>query len=77
MLADITDAGLETAEEVAAYLLAISTADNYTRTEYELLVAELKEGDGIFEPLTEGNNEAAALERAMGLIAVTPSFLLQ
>jgi uncharacterized protein (DUF1800 family) len=77
LLADIQEAGLETAEEVAAYLLAVSTADRFTLTEYEQLVAVLKDTDGIFEPLTEGNDETRALERAMGLITVTPSFLLQ
>ena len=77
LLADIQEAGLETAEEVAAYLLAVSTADRFTLTEYEQLVAVLKDTDGIFEPRTEGVDETRALERAMGLIAVTPSFLLQ
>lgn len=69
------DAGLETAEEVAAFLLTIATADNYTLEEYEALVGVLKGEDGIFEPLT--GNETTAFEKAGGLLAVLPSFLLQ
>lgn len=69
------DAGLETAEEVAAFLLTIATADIYTLEEYEALVEVLKGEDGIFEPLT--SNETTAFEKAGGLLAVLPSFLLQ
>lgn len=73
--AKIEAAGLETAEEVAAFMLTIATADRYTLEEYEALVGVLKGTDGIFEPL--GRNEARALESASGLLIVLPSFLLQ
>lgn len=69
------DAGLETAEEVAAFFLTIATADIYTLEEYEALVEVLKGEDGIFEPLT--SNETPAFEKAGGLLAVLPSFSLQ
>ncbi|MEP1652107.1 MAG: DUF1800 family protein [Paracoccaceae bacterium] len=75
LAADITEAGLETAEEVAAYLLAIGTADQFTLGEFDSLVATLKGEDGIFEPRVQ--DETAALERAMGLVVVSPSFQLQ
>lgn len=75
LVADITDAGLESAEEVAAYLLAIGTADQFTLKEFDQVVATLKGEDGIFEPRVQ--DEARALERAMGLIVVSPSFQLQ
>ncbi|MEM7472991.1 MAG: DUF1800 family protein [Pseudomonadota bacterium] len=74
-MADIADAGLETAEEVAAYLLAIGTADKFTLSEFENVVAVLKGDDGIFEPRVD--DETRALEKAMGLIVVSPSFQLQ
>lgn len=77
LLEDVVDAGLETAEEVATYLMTIATADRFTQTEFDQLVAVLKGPDMIFDPLSDGANETAALERAMGLITVTPSFLLQ
>ncbi|MEM7719350.1 MAG: DUF1800 family protein [Pseudomonadota bacterium] len=71
----INDAGLETAEEVAAYLLAVATADQYTLGEFDELVGVLKGEDGIFEPRVQ--DETRALEKAMGLIVVSPSFQLQ
>ena len=71
----VDDAGLETAEEVAAFFMALATADVYTREEYEALVGVLKGEDGIFEPGL--NDETAAYERASGLIVVLPSFYLQ
>lgn len=73
--ADITAAGLETAEEVASYLLTIGTADRFRMEEFEAVVDVLKGTDGIFEPRVA--NETAALERAMGLVLVTPSFQIQ
>ena len=77
LLSEVTDAGLETAEEVASYILTVSTADRFTLNEFDEVVATLKGSDGIFEPLTEGVDETRALERAMGLTFITPSFLLQ
>lgn len=71
----VEDAGLETAEEAAAFLLTIATADNYTLEEYEAVVGVLKGADGIFEPI--GRDESDAFERATGLLVVLPSFLLQ
>lgn len=73
--AEIRDAGLETAEEVAGYLLSIATADRFAIDEYESMVAVLKGEDGIFEPLTQ--DESAAFSRAVGLLVVLPSFQLQ
>jgi uncharacterized protein (DUF1800 family) len=73
--ATIRDAGLETAEEVAGYLLTIATADRFTLEEYDALVGILKGEDGIFEPLVQ--NESAAFNRAAGLLIVLPSFQLQ
>ncbi|MFQ1699190.1 DUF1800 domain-containing protein [Loktanella agnita] len=73
--AQIEDAGLETAEEVAAYLLTIATADRFTREEYETLVGVLKGEDGIFEP--NMTNETSAFNRATGMLVVMPSFELQ
>jgi hypothetical protein len=75
LVGDITAAGLETAEEVAAYLLTISTADRFTKEEFDAIVSVLKGPDGIFEPRV--TNETLPLERAIGLLVVTPSFLLQ
>ena len=75
LVADIADAGIETAEEVAGYLLTVATADQFTREEYEAVIATLKGDDGIFEPRMQ--DETRALERAMGLIVVLPSFQLQ
>lgn len=73
--ADILDAGLETAEEVAAYLLTIATADRFRQEEFDAIVSVLKGPDGIFEPRI--TNETLPLERAMGVLMVTPSFQLQ
>ncbi|MEL6993380.1 MAG: DUF1800 domain-containing protein [Pseudomonadota bacterium] len=75
LVADIADAGIESAEEVATYLLTIATTDRFSMAEFDDLVAVLKGDDGIFEPRVE--DETRALERAMGLIVVTPSFQLQ
>jgi len=75
-LAEMTaDARLETAEEVAAFLLTIATADVYPRGEYEALIGVLKGVDGIFEPLI--SDETAAFQKAGGLLVMLPSFLIQ
>ncbi len=71
----ILAAGLETAEETAAYMLAIATADRYREEEYNAVVAELKGTDGFFEPATE--DETRALRRAIAVITSSPSFHLQ
>ena len=71
----LLDAGLETAEEAAAYMLAIATADRYRTEEYEAVIAELKGSDGFFEPATE--NESQAIRRAIAMITSSPSFHLQ
>ena len=68
-------AGLETAEEVAAYLLAVATVDRYRAVEFDALVAELKGSDGLFEPMS--GDETNAFDRAIAMIAVMPSFHLQ
>jgi uncharacterized protein (DUF1800 family) len=71
----ITRENLETAEEVAAYLLTIATADRYARDEYEQLVQVLKGTDGIFEPRV--SDESVAVRKALAAILVMPSFQLQ
>ncbi|MEO0931128.1 MAG: DUF1800 domain-containing protein, partial [Pseudomonadota bacterium] len=71
----IEDAGVRTAEEVAAFLLTIATADRYSLDEYEAMVDVLKGEDGIFEPMQR--NERDAFRRATGLLVVLPSFHLQ
>ena len=75
MQALMLDAGLETAEEAAAYLLAIATADRYREEEYNAVIAELRGSDGFFEPATE--NETTAIRRAIAMITSSPSFHLQ
>ena len=75
MQAEILDAGLETAEEVAAFLLGVATSDRYTLAEYEAVIAELKGADGIFEPATE--DETIAFRRAIAIVSIAPSFHLQ
>ncbi|GFE66488.1 DUF1800 domain-containing protein [Litoreibacter roseus] len=75
LAADAQNAGLETAEEVAAYLLAVATADRYTVGEFDALVGVLKGEDGIFEPRRQ--DEKSAYDRAIGLLVVLPSFQLQ
>ncbi len=71
----ILDAGLETAEEVAAFMLAVATADRYREEEYAAVVRELKGTDGFFEPAIE--NETQAFRRAIAIILSLPSFQLQ
>ncbi len=75
----ITNAGLETAEEVAGYLLSIGTADRFDIAEYDNMVAVLKGEDGIFEPLNpdQADDTREAFERAAGLLIVLPNFQLQ
>lgn len=71
----LLEAGLATAEEAAAYMLAVATADRYREDEFNAVVQELKGTDGFFEPATE--DESRALRRAIGLIGSMPSFHLQ
>ncbi len=66
---------LETAEEVVSYLMTVATADRFTLTEFEEMVALVKGADGIFEPLSQ--DESSAIEKLMIGILTTPSFLLQ
>ena len=77
MMGQISDAGLETAEEVAGYILTVATADRYTLEEYEAMIEVLKGVDGIFDPLNPDQDETDAFERAAGLLVVLPSFQLQ
>lgn len=76
LLADIRDLELETAEEVAAYLLTVATADRFTKPEFDAVVDVLNGSNG-FDVASESFATRNAVERAMGLILVTPSFLLQ
>jgi len=71
----VQSAGLETAEETAAYMLALATADRYREEEFAALVDVLKGDDGIFEPLLD--DESFALRRGVGLVTVLPSFNMQ
>ena len=71
----VLDAGLVTAEEVAAFMLAVATADRYREEEYAAVVRELKGTDGFFEPAIE--DETQAFRRAIAIIASLPSFHLQ
>ncbi|MEO0429930.1 MAG: DUF1800 domain-containing protein [Pseudomonadota bacterium] len=75
MTAVISFAGLETAEEVAAYLLGLAAIENYSTAEFNSLVAELKGTDNVFSPYVV--DEDRALERGLGLIASMPSFKMQ
>ena len=68
-------AGLETAEDAAAFMLAIATADRFRAEEYDAVVQELKGSDGFFEPAIA--DETIAIRRAIALIAAFPSFQLQ
>ncbi|MEM9147775.1 MAG: DUF1800 family protein, partial [Pseudomonadota bacterium] len=77
MLSVVTDAGLETAEEVAAYLLGIAAIENYSGAEFESLVAELKGSDGVFSPFEDEDDARTAMRRALGLLVSMPSFKLQ
>ncbi|MEL7171571.1 MAG: DUF1800 family protein [Pseudomonadota bacterium] len=71
----LEQAGLETAEEVAAYLLGLAAIENYSESEFNSLVAELKGTDNVFSPYEE--DEDRALERGLGLIVSMPSFKMQ
>ncbi len=71
----VEDNGMETAEEAAAYILGIGTADRYHREEFEAMVDLLKGSDGVFDPT--GRDETRAIRRALGLLIVTPSYQLQ
>ncbi len=73
---DLLDAGLETAEEVAGYLLAVSTGDRFTKPEFDTLVTLLSGSDG-FTPLDPDSDESRSVRQALAAITVTPSFLLQ
>ncbi len=76
LLGDVLAEDLETAEEVATYLLTVATADNFTKQEFDKVV-EVLNGNDRFEASMNGPDEVRALERAMAVIMVTPSFLLQ
>lgn len=71
---EFADNGLETAEEAAAYLLAIGTNDLYRQDEFDAMVNALKGTDGVF--LMDLGLDMA-LGRAIRLLTVLPSFHLQ
>jgi hypothetical protein len=75
LFGEVRASGIETAEEAASYLLALAMSDRYRQDEFDAVVAELRGSDGIFEPQIA--DETEALRRAMTLIGVLPSFLLQ
>lgn len=66
---------LETAEELAAYLLAIATTDHYRRDEFEAMLSALEvnrepfRADSIWAP--------RAISRAVAMSHIIPSFGLQ
>ncbi len=72
---EVQAAGLETAEEVAAYLLTLATADHFRADEFDAVVETLRGADGIFEPQLQ--DESIALRRALSMVGVMPSVLLQ
>lgn len=67
--------GLETAEVVAAYLLATATGDRFRQAEFDHIVGLLKGEDGMFQPLD--GNEAERVRLAWRAVLVMPSFQLQ
>lgn len=71
----ISGSGMDTASGMAAYMLALTTADRFQSDEYDALVSELKGTDGIYDPKTR--DESQAVNRAIGLITTLPSFQLQ
>ncbi|PJI84920.1 uncharacterized protein DUF1800 [Yoonia maricola] len=70
------DAGLETPEEVAGYLLTVATGDRFTKLEFDKVVQVLN-GNDSFEPLDPDGDESQAVRRALATIMATPSFLIQ
>ncbi|MEJ8561265.1 DUF1800 domain-containing protein [Yoonia sp. GPGPB17] len=76
LLQDALDAGLETAEEVAGYLLTVSTGDRFTQQEFDKVVMVLNGTDG-FHPLDQEGDETRSVRRALATIMATPSFQLQ
>jgi uncharacterized protein (DUF1800 family) len=70
----LDDAGLETAEEVAAFML-LGTMGHATQEEFEAVVAALKGDDGIFDRFNE--NERDGIRRGLTAVAITPSMHLQ
>lgn len=71
----ITGSGMDTAQGMAAYLLAIATADRFRMDEFDAVVAELKGADGLYN--ARQGDESAAVRRAIGLIVTLPSYQLQ
>lgn len=71
----ITGSGMDTAQGMAAYMLAIATADRFRMDEFDAVVAELKGADGVYNP--RQSDESAAVRRAIGLIVTLPSYQLQ
>ena len=78
----ISDAGVETAEEVAAYMLTVATADRFTREEFEQMVNALNLADRRFDQLINRGRgfkreRDLALRRAAGMLIMLPSFHIQ
>ncbi len=73
-IAPILDAGLESAEEVATYLM-LGSSDHYTPEELDAVVAELKGTDGIFDPYNR--DERNAIRRGMIAAIIQSSFHIQ
>ncbi len=67
--------GIETAEEIAAYLLAIATTDQYQQDEFEAMLNVLQIGG---EPYWRDSVWASrAIHRAIAMTHIIPSFSLQ
>ncbi len=65
--------GLETAEEVADYLLTLMTGGRYRQVEYKSVVRVLKGDDGVFH----APDDADAISKVLGLVAIVPTAQLQ
>ncbi|WP_373636690.1 DUF1800 domain-containing protein [Yoonia sp. BS5-3] len=67
--------GLETPEELAAYLLAIATTDHYRRDEFEAVLNVLQISGEPF--VTDSVWSSRAIHRALAITHIIPSFSLQ
>ncbi len=64
---------LETAQEVADYLLTLMTGGRYTAAEYNAVIRVLNDGDDTFH----APDEPKLIKKALGLVAIVPTAQLQ